>query len=155
MNLPSAYRTFDGVLATAGEFLQPVLLLVLRGWWGWEFFVAGKGKFLHLDKATAFFAKLDIPFPQLNTILAGSVECIGGLLLILGLGSRVVCVPLIFTMGVAYATAHKEELGAIFSEPDKFTGAAPFLFLLTAVIVFAFGPGKLSLDALLSKKAAK
>lgn len=155
MNLPSAYRKVDGLFAAVGEFLQPVLLLVLRGWWGWEFFVAGKGKFLHLDKATAFFAKLDIPFPQLNTILAGSVECIGGLLLILGLGSRIVCVPLIFTMGVAYATAHKEELGAIFSEPDKFTGAAPFLFLLTAMIVFAFGPGRFSLDALLFKKATK
>lgn len=155
MNLASGYHKLDGLLTTVGGFLQPVLLLLLRGWWGWSFFLAGKGKLLNLEKASGFFARLDLPFPQLSAILAGSVECFGGLLLLLGLGSRVVCVPLIFTMGVAYATAHKEDLGAIFSEPDKFTGAAPFLFLLTTLIVFVFGPGKLSLDALLFKKAAK
>jgi putative oxidoreductase len=75
-------------------------------------------------------------------------------LLLLGLGSRLVSVPLMFTMGVAYATAHREELGKIFSDPDKFTDAPPFLFLLASVIVFAFGPGKISVDALWGKKAA-
>ena len=34
------------------------------------------------------------------------------------------------------------------SDPDKFTGATPFLFLFAVVIIFLFGPGKLSLDAL-------
>ena len=57
-------------------------------------------------------------------------------------------------MGV-YATADKEALHTILSDTDKFTGAAPFLFLLACVIVFAFGPGKISLDAALSKKSAK
>ena len=54
-------------------------------------------------------------------------------------------------MGV-YATADKEALHAILSDTDKFTGAAPFLFLLVSLIVFTVGPGKLSLDALLRKK---
>jgi putative oxidoreductase len=58
---------------------------------------------------------------------------------------------LIFTMLVAYWTADREALQAITSDPDKFTGATPFLFLLAAVLVLAFGPGKLSLDALLGK----
>jgi putative oxidoreductase len=65
-----------------------------------------------------------------------------------------VAVPLIFCMFVAYGTAEKEALMAITSDPDKFTSAAPFLFLLAALIVLAFGPGKLSLDALLFKKPA-
>ena len=43
------------------------------------------------------------------------------------------------------------EAAAITSEPDKFTGATPFLFLFACLIVLAFGPGKLSLDALLGK----
>ncbi len=38
------------------------------------------------------------------------------------------------------------------SLPDKFTGADPFLFLLTSVIIFLFGPGALSLDHLIDKK---
>ncbi len=59
-----------------------------------------------------------------------------------------------FTMGVAYATAHRKELGSIFTDTDPFTEAPPFLFLLASVIVFAFGPGELSVDALLGKKTA-
>lgn len=49
----------------------------------------------------------------------------------------------------AYATADREALVAIVSDTDRFTSAAPFLFLLASVIVLAFGPGKFSLDAML------
>jgi putative oxidoreductase len=69
----------------------------------------------------------------------------------LGLFARPVSVPLIFTMLVAYATADREALQAITTDPDKFVTAAPFLFLLASLIVLAFGPGKLSLDALFNK----
>jgi putative oxidoreductase len=155
MNLSSSYNKLDGLLATIGGWLQPVLLLVIRGWWGWSFFLTGKGKLMNLEKTTAFFTDLGLPVPKLNAIMAGSTECVGGLLLLLGLGARLVSVPLMFCMIVAYATADKEALQAIFSDTDKFTGAAPFLFLFASVIVFAFGPGKLSLDALIFKKAAK
>ena len=155
MNLSSAYQKLDGLLATLGGFLQPVLLLLIRLWWGWSFFLTGKGKLLNLDKTAGFFTDLGIPMPKLNAIVAGSTECFGGLLLLAGLFSRVVSVPLIFTMLVAYATADQEALHAIVSDPDKFTGATPFLFLLACLIVFAFGPGRLSLDALLFKKSAK
>ncbi len=155
MNLSSAYSKIDGLVTTLGGWLQPLLLLLIRGWWGWSFFLTGKGKLTHLEKTTAFFTELNLPLPKLNAIMAGSTECFGGLLLLLGLGSRLVSVPLIFTMIVAYATADKEALQSIFSDTDKFTGATPFLFLLACVIVFAFGPGKISLDALLFKKSAK
>jgi len=155
MNLSSGHNKLDGLLTTAGACLQPVVLLAIRGWWGWSFFLTGKGKLLNLEKTTAFFTELNLPLPKLNAILAGSTECAGGLLLLLGLGSRLVSVPLMFTMIVAYATADREALGAVFSDPDKFTGAAPFLFLLASLLVFVFGPGRLSLDALLVKRPAK
>ena len=131
-----------------------MLLLVIRFYWGWSFFLTGTGKLLNLEKTTVLFTELNLPLPKLNALMAGSAECVGGLLLMPGLGSRLVSVPLMATMGVAYATAHREELGKIFSDTDKFTEAAPFLFLLASVIVFAFGPGKLSVDALLGNKAA-
>ena len=152
MNLSSSYHKLNGLLATLGGWLQPVLLLVVRGWWGWSFFLTGKGKLLNLDKTASFFADLGLPLPKLNAIMAGSTECFGGLLLLLGLCSRLASVPLIFTMLVAYATADKEALQSILSDTDKFTGATPFLFLFACLIVLAFGPGKLSLDALLFKK---
>ena len=91
-------------------------------------------------------ASLHLPAPKLNALLAGSTECLGGALLLVGLFSRLVSVPLIFTMLVAYATADREALGAIFSDTDKFVSAAPFPFLLVALLVLAFGPGRFSLD---------
>jgi putative oxidoreductase len=56
---------------------------------------------------------------------------------------------------VAYATAESEALKAVTSNPDKFTEAAPFLFLLAALIVFIFGPGRFSLDAIFGRKTPK
>ena len=120
---------------------------------GLVFFLTGKGKLLHLDRTAAFFAELNIPFPMLNALLAGSTECLGGLLLLLGLGSRLATMPLIFAMLVAYATADKEAIHAVFSDPDKFTGATPFLFLRACLIVLAFGPGKMSLDTLCQRNS--
>ncbi len=108
---------------------------------------------MNLDKTTAFFTELHIPMPKVNAVMAGSTECFGGLLLLI-ICSRLVSLPLMFCMTIAYVTADNEALHAIFSDPDKFTGATPFLFLLAVVIIFIFGPGKISLDALLFKKSA-
>ena len=90
--------------------------------------------------------------PKINAIMAGSTECFGGLLLCLGLASRLISIPVAFTMIIAYTTADPQALRSIFSDPDKFTGAAPFLFLLTALVVLAFGPGAISLDGLIGRK---
>lgn len=136
----------------AGEAFQSILLLLIRLWWGWSFFLTGRGKLLHLDRTAEFFAGLHIPLPKLNAAMAGSVECAGGLLLLVGLFSRVAAVPLIVTLLVAYGTAEREALFAIVSDTDKFTSATPFLFLLAVLIVFAFGPGKFSVDALLFRR---
>lgn len=149
------YHRLNHVFAAIGNALRSPLLLVIRLYWGWGFLLTGKGKLMNLERTAGFFDSLHIPLPKLNAILAGSIECLGGLLLILGLGSRLITVPLIFTMIVAYATADKEAVQALFSDPDKFTSAAPFLFLFAAVLVFVFGPGKFSVDALIGKADGK
>ncbi len=131
--------------------LQSPMLLILRLYFGWQFFLTGKGKLMHLDKTAGFFATLHIPMPKLNAALAGSTECVGGLLLLLGLGSRIITVPLIGTMIVAYLTADTDAVKNIFNKPDDFLSAAEFLFLLTSVIVLVFGPGVFSLDAIIAR----
>src|SRR5579862_9166173 len=125
--------------------LQSPVLLILRLYFGWNFFLTGRGKLMNLDKTAGFFETLHIPMPKLNAIMAGSTECFGGLLLLLGLGSRIVTVPLIFTMCIAYATAESDKLHNMFSNPDDFLKADPFLFLYAAIIVLLFGPGCFSL----------
>jgi uncharacterized membrane protein YphA (DoxX/SURF4 family) len=137
-------------------YLQPVLLLVLRLYFGWGFFKAGLGKLQNLESTAAYFAGLDIPLPTLNAYLAGATECFGGLLLLLGAASRLVTIPLIFTMLVAYCTQHIEELRTLWAltpdgsyNPAPFFKAAPFPYLLTALLVLLFGPGTFSIDGLL------
>ena len=131
------------------SYLPDPLLLCIRLYWGWQFFLTGKGKLTSLDQTTEFFTSLDLPLPKLNAIMAGSTECFGGLLLMIGLGSRLISVPLIFTMVVAYLTADRDKFLGIFTDSDAFVSAAPFLFMLASVIIFTFGPGRYSLDALL------
>ena len=131
--------------------LQSPFLLIIRLYWGWQFFLAGKGKLMNLDRTAGFFANLHIPMPKLNALLAGSTECFGGLLLLLGLGSRIITVPLIFTMIVAYVTADFVKVQNIFAKPDDFVSAPEFQFLLTALIVLIFGPGVFSLDAIMAR----
>jgi len=151
--LTRAQDAYKMLILTASH-LQSVLLLGIRLYWGWQFAQTGWGKLHHLADTTEFFASLGLPFPMVNAAMAGATECFGGALLLLGLGSRLVSIPLIFTMVVAYATADKEALQAIFSDPDKFVTAAPFLFLFASLIVLVFGPGKISLDYLIGKRLA-
>jgi putative oxidoreductase len=139
-------------LIKAASLLQSPFLLAIRLYWGWQFFQTGKGKLMNHEKVTGFFQSLHIPMPSFNAYLAGSTECLGGLLLLIGLGSRLVSLPLIFLLTIAYVTAESDALKQIFSDPDKFTGATPFLFLMACLLVLAFGPGKFSVDWLLSKK---
>ncbi len=129
------------LLIRAGESLQSPLLLAIRLYWGWQFFGTGKGKLMDIANKTEFYQSLHLPFPKFNVYLAGGTECFGGLLLLVGLGSRLVSIPLIFTMTIAYLTADIETVKHIFDDPDKFVSAAPLVFMVASVIVLCFGPG--------------
>lgn len=147
-------RPFLAKFDSVASYLQSPLLLIIRLYWGWSFAQTGWGKLTHLERTTNFFASLNLPAPKLNAILAGGTECLGGILLALGLFARPASVPLSFCMVVAYWTADREAVVALASDPDKFVAAAPFLFLLASLVVLAFGPGKFSLDALLGRQGA-
>jgi putative oxidoreductase len=134
------------------SFLQSLLLLVIRLYWGWGFFLTGKGKLMDLEKPTEYFQSLGIPLPHAQAILAGATECFGGLLLIAGLCSRLISLPLTILLTVAYLTADLDKVKVLFSDTDKFLGADEFLFLLVVVLVFAFGPGKFSIDWLIKRR---
>ena len=133
------------------EKLQPLFLLGIRGYWGYQFALTGWGKLTHVDRVTTWFDSLGIPFPELNVYLAGGTEFFGGIALLLGLGGRIATVPLIFVMAVAYGTSDREYLLQIFSNPDAFVMSAPFLFLLASLIILLYGPGPISLDRLIAQ----
>jgi putative oxidoreductase len=133
---------------------QSLLLLVIRLYWGWAFFLTGKGKLMDIQKPAEFFQSLGIPFPHEQAILAGATECFGGLLLLFGFCARLISIPLTILLIVAYLTADLDKVTGIFNDPDKFLGADEFLFLFAVIVVLAFGAGKLSLDWLIKRKFA-
>jgi len=132
--------------------LQSPFLLAVRLYWGWQFAQTGWGKMHNIAKITAFFTSLNIPFPGLNAHFIAGLEFFGGILLILGLGTRLVGFLLAANMLVAYWTADREALASIFSDPGKFYVADPYTFLFASLIVLIFGAGFLSLDNVLAKR---
>jgi len=129
--------------------LQSPLLLVVRLYWGWQFFQSGLGKLKDIDKVVDFFTSLGIPHAVFTAHMVGGLECVGGALLFLGLGSRLIALPLSVNMIVAYITADREALLSFFSDPAKFYAADPFTFLFASLLILAFGPGKISMDSLI------
>ncbi len=141
-----------GVLINLANRLQSPLLLAVRLYWGWQFAQSGWGRLHHLDTATEFFASLGIPMPHANAVFISCLELTGGILLALGLGSRLVSLLLAGDMTVAYLTAERDALKMIFSDPGKFYNADPYTFWFASVMILVFGPGLLSVDYLIRKR---
>ncbi|TGE85964.1 quinol oxidase [Pseudoalteromonas sp. KS88] len=70
---------------------------------------------------------LGLPFPDLLAFLAGWTEFIGGWLLLIGLLTRLVTIPLMFTMVVAATTVHWENGWFAITPTDPSTSAAKVL----------------------------
>jgi putative oxidoreductase len=151
LNMNTIIKTFYCWLVVCADALRSPLLLVIRLFWGWQFFLTGKGKLMNLSRTSQFFESLGIPFPHGQALLAACTECFGGLLLLVGLASRLISLPLFILLTVAYCTADLDRVRVIFSNPDKFVTADEFLFLFAVAIVFVFGPGKISIDTLVAK----
>jgi len=143
----SLFRRGYKFLVSSAGLLQSPFLLLLRIYFFWQLFQTGQGKLAHIDKISDYFASLGIPFATLNAYLAGATETFGSLLLIVGLASRLTAIPITIVMIVAYLTADFEAITSFFSDPDKLVKADPFPFLISALIIFIFGPGKFSIDA--------
>jgi putative oxidoreductase len=89
------------------DFIAPLLL---RLYLTPIFWMAGTKKFASFDSTVAWFGNPDwglgLPFPTLLAFLAASTETASAVLLVLGLGVRLISIPLIVTMLVAMVTVH-------------------------------------------------
>ncbi|CAF23632.1 DoxX family protein [Candidatus Protochlamydia amoebophila] len=143
-------KAYQKLITFATNLKSPILMLC-RLYWGTLFLLAGWGKLTHMDPFISLLTQFDFPAPYFFAYLAACTEFFGGICLILGLASRVAAIPLIITMLIAYATAHQESLKSIFRNPTEFVAESPFNFLLISLFVFAFGPGRFSIDYLIEK----
>src|SRR5437660_1749107 len=119
--------------------------LVMRLVVGYVFMLTGWGKLNNLPQMIQNFTEWGIPFPNILTPFVSGVECFGGIMLILGLFTRIPAAMLTVVMLVAIKSAKWENVDSLetllgFEEMTYF---AAFLWLAIA------GPGAVSLDRLL------
>ena len=140
----------DKFFAVVSHLRSPFLLLV-RVYWGWQLAQSGWGKLHNLDKVTEFFGSLNLPMPAQMALAISCLEFFGGILLAIGLFSRLISLVLTINMIMAYVTADREALFSFISDPDKFSAAAPYVFLVASLIILIFGPGKFCVDYVLRR----
>jgi putative oxidoreductase len=140
----------------SGEHLQSLFLFYMRLVWGHQLFLIGLIKLHTIDEVANSFTTLNIPDPLLTAYLVAIFETIGGIGLFLGLASRFAALPVIVIMSSALHLAHPEaftEFRFLF-EPHLLVQQAPYPFLLTALLTFIFGPGRISIDAWIKRWAS-
>jgi putative oxidoreductase len=128
--------------------LDGVAPLVARVTLGAVFASTGWGKLRHLDKVTAFFTELGLPAPHFQATMVGTVELVGGLLLVMGLATRLASLPLLGTMVVAILTAKRAELTGV----TELFGFIEWTYLVMLGWLALSGPGRFSLDGVLGTK---
>ena len=119
--------------------LASAVALVLRVAAGAILIGFGQSKFAHHAKEARAFDRYGLPAPEVFTYVIGSVELVGGLLLVLGLATRLVALALAGNMVGAIATGGRVDGGFVN------LGLAPLLLVVMLYLVWA-GAGRFSVD---------
>ena len=121
-------------------------LLFLRLILAYGFYNPAMMKLKDVNAIGDWFDSMGYPLPYLNAYMATITEGLGVILLILGLGTRLISVPLMITMLVAIFTVHYANG---FNAGDN-GYEIPFYYMLMLFTLFVMGPGRLSADQLIS-----
>jgi putative oxidoreductase len=153
MNTCHPRTRIQDLIARSRSLLVPVAPLLARLVFGQGFLLTGLGKLRNLDDTITFFADLGIPFASLQAPMIGTLELVGGTLLLLGLWTRVAALLLSGTMVVAILTAHAAEIADALLFRGDLSRVLPMPFLVALAWLMANGPGPFSLDAIRRRPA--
>jgi putative oxidoreductase len=126
--------------------------LLVRLTIGTAFVLTGWGKLHNLDQITDYFQTLHIPFAGAQAAMVSTIEFAGGLLLIVGLGTRIVSLLLIGVMTVAILTAKLGEADGFVDFLTTLPSTIELTYLVTFVWLALGGAGRASLDFLISRR---
>ncbi len=132
----------------SGRLLAALLLIRLVV--GLIFFTQGILKFTDPNMGVLRFARIGFPVPGFTAHFVGTFEIVCGVLVLLGLQTRLAAVPLLIVISTAIATTKLPELsratqGFWFMVSDARTDFAMLCSLLFLILA---GGGSWSLDAL-------
>jgi putative oxidoreductase len=126
-------------LAEFAPLVVRIIAGIIMATHGFQKLQAGPGNF------GEFLAQLGVPLPTLMGYVVTLVELLGGILLIIGLFSRLAALLLTIDLGVAILLV-KVNVGLI-APPQQGAGAELDLALIAGFLVILFaGPGSVSLD---------
>lgn len=150
------------LLDTAGDWAGFMGLRLLLGW---EFFESGMEKYQGENWFADIQEKFPLPFNLLPVNISWSMatwfELMGGVALVIGLGTRFFAASLFVLTVVATAAVHwpaewhtLAELMKGYAITDDGFGnfKLPLLFLTMLLPLILHGPGKLSLDAWIARR---
>ena len=112
---------------------------------GWVFLWTGWGKLNNLPQMIDNFTEWGIPFPHILTPFVSAVEFGGGLLLLLGLFTRLAATPLVIVMIVAIIAAKLGQIDSL----ETLLGFEETAYMALFGWLAGAGPGPVSLDHVL------
>lgn len=138
----------------------PAATILIRLMVGGVFLVEGLQKFIYPSEVGAGrFARIGIPSPEVMGPLVGVVESVCGLLILLGLSTRLAVVPLLVIMLVAFVTTKLpillgSDLGPFQLRQLPYYGfwgfahesRTDFSMVMGSLFLLLVGPGRWSLD---------
>lgn len=144
----------------------PAATILIRLMVGGVFLAEGLQKFLYpAEVGAGRFARIGIPSPEVMGPFVGAVESVCGLLVMLGFFTRLAVVPLLAVMLVAFVTTKLPillgtDLGPFQLRQLSYYGfwgfahesRTDFSMVMGSLFLLLAGPGRLSLDAWLSRR---
>jgi putative oxidoreductase len=141
-----AFRRF---VAAGGSPANLIIRLAVGG----VFFLEGVKKFLFPEQwGAGRFAGIGIPVPVLMGPFVGAVETVCGLLLVLGLFTRLASLPLLIDISVAIATTKIPIFMKSGLWPMEAEARTDFCMLMGLIFLLIAGAGPLSADKLIAPR---
>ena len=123
-----------------------VVLLAVRVFFGVLFFMHGVDKMMNFSSLSESFPSVLGFGSYMSLMVAVFCEFCCSLFLIAGLMVRLVTIPMIVSMGVAFFYIHDAMM------PE---GELSLIYLIVFLLLFLAGPGRYSLDYLIDRRSQK
>lgn len=128
--------------------LKNLPLLLMRLTLAYGFFNPAKMKWQDINSIANWFKEMNIPAPFVSAYLAAGTEALGVVLLILGLGTRIISIPLIILLLVAIKTVH----WANGFEAGSNGFEIPLYYIIFLFTLLIYGAGQISMDYWIQKR---
>jgi putative oxidoreductase len=146
--------TAGSVWTRASASNAPAAIVLVRLAVGLIFLSEGIQKFLFAGElGVGRFAKIGIPAPELLAPFVGVVEIVCGLLVIVGMATRLAAIPLVIDMVVAIATTKLPMLIQQGFWKMAHEARTDFAMILGAACLAWIGAGPLSADVWLARRS--